>query len=194
MDHVCCLITGNGLGKKRGGIVRVVVGIVAVVFIKTERAFGTVNDIEHQPVGSLRDVHHRRGIIGYDGSLSEEIGYLGIGKCHAALAGSLYQLVGRHAPPLALGEPYLFLCKSVCLRPCCYRCNKDVVSEHILSFVFIGLVGFGIVVVERTAERYARIVGFACHGVEIWEQRIAQAHGIEDGREVREFPYTTLYA
>ena len=77
-----------------------------------------------------------------------------------------------HRPPVSFWEPDFFAAYTVG-RWLDNRGNKYVVAEEILAFTVVGFLLFGIFVIHGAAEAYTCVVGFACHGVEVWENGVA---------------------
>ena len=161
-------------------VVFVVVLVVAVIVIQGEVTIGT--GINHQvelcpisaahmlvAVGVLRDdgacFHIERVFVNHEIT------------CHHLVA--LQHRACTRLVPTALGQPDVEGGEVAFHRSGDGR-HQHIVSKHILVAEAIGFGAVGPVVVERTAERQAFIMGFACHGVDVRNHLTALLDGVAD--------------
>ena len=73
------------------------------------------------------------------------------------------------------------------------RCSQDIVAEEILLVPGIGLLLFGILIIERAAYGDSGVIGLARHTVDVGTQGIAEFKGIPHILEMGfEYPEATF--
>ena len=83
---------------------------------------------------------------------------------------------------------------STSFRLCYHRRHKDVVTEHILTLLTVGFVLLRPLVIERTADAYASVVGLACSSIDVGHQLITQVYALQHLGEVLVFPNAAFVA
>ena len=88
---------------------------------------------------------------------------------------ALEELMVRHIVPVASGrQPDTARCKAVFLQRLANRGGQDVVTEEVFLFPRISFGLLRVLVIERAAERDARLIGLAGHIVDIGREGVAK--------------------